>query len=134
MSTVCRFGVSLEKGLLDVFDRQIGRSRYQNRSEAIRDLIRESLARKRYAAGGIVAGVVVMMYDHHKRRLVNKLLDIQHDYQQLIIATQHVHMSHAHCLEMIAVRGRARQIEKLADAIKAHVGVRQVGLSLLMAE
>ena len=134
MSRLCRFGVSLEKKMIDAFDRHIHNSAYQNRSEAIRDLIRESLTRKKIAGDGIVAGAIVMTYDHHKRDLVNKLLDVQHDFQKLIISTQHVHMDHMHCLEIIAVHGRAREIEKLADAIRAQVGVLQVDLSLIMTK
>lgn len=130
MPDLYRFGISLEKKLIDAFDRHIRHSAYQNRSEAIRDLIREALTRKKTIGGGSVAGAIVMTYDHHKRDLVNKLLDVQHDFQKLIISTQHVHMDHDHCMELIAVRGRAREIEQLADAIRAHVGVLQVGLSL----
>ncbi len=134
MHTLLRFGISLEQDLLEAFDRQIAANAYQNRSEAIRDLIRESLARRKISSGGIVAGAIVMVYDHHKRKLVDTLLDIQHDFQDLVISTQHVHLSHVHCLEMIAVRGKARRIEKLAAAIRAHVGVKQVGLSLMLTE
>lgn len=134
MSKLYRFGVSLEQTLIDEFDRQIKASNYQNRSEAIRDLIRESLAKKKQAEGGRAAGAIVMTYDHHKRSLVNKLLDVQHDYQGLIISTQHVHMDHVHCMEIIAVHGKTTVIEKLADAIRAHIGVKHVALSLTSAE
>ena len=74
-----------------------------------------------------------MTYDHHKRELVNRLLDVQHEYQECIISTQHVHLDHHHCLEIIAVRGNARTIERLASSIKAHMGVKQVSMSLSMA-
>jgi len=133
MPGLYRFGISLEKTLIDDFDRHIRARRYRNRSEAIRDLIREELTRKKLAEGGVVAGAIVMTYDHHKRELVTKLLDIQHDFQPLIISTQHVHLDHHHCLEIIAVRGRAREIEKLADSIKSLVGVKQVSVSVANA-
>jgi CopG family nickel-responsive transcriptional regulator len=129
MAGLYRFGVSLEKALIDAFDRHIKARNYRNRSEALRDLIREELTRKKVKEGGSVAGAIVMTYDHHKRALVDKLLDIQHDFQPLIISTQHVHLDHHHCLEIIAVRGRARQIEKLAFSIKSLVGVKQVSVS-----
>ena len=133
MSELYRFGISLEKPLIDAFDRHIKSQNYRNRSEAIRDLIRESLTREQFARGGVVAGAIIMTYDHHKRELVNKLLDIQHDFQSLIISTQHVHLDHHHCLEIIAVKGRAREIEHLANSIKSQVGVKQVSMSVASA-
>jgi CopG family nickel-responsive transcriptional regulator len=119
--------------LIEAFDKHIASKQYQNRSEAIRDLIREELVQKKWAEGGVVAGAVVMTYDHHKRELVNKLLDIQHDFSALIISTQHVHLDHHICLEIIAVRGKARDVEKLANAIKSLVGVKQVSMSVASA-
>lgn len=133
MSALYRFGISLDKALIGAFDSHIAARRYKNRSEAIRDLIREELTRKKLAEGGVVAGAIVMTYDHHKRALVDRLLDIQHDFQPLIISTQHVHLDHHLCLEIIAVRGRAGTIEKLADSIKSLVGVKQVSVSLANA-
>jgi CopG family nickel-responsive transcriptional regulator len=133
MPDLYRFGVSLEKPLIDAFDKHIESQRYKNRSEAIRDLIRESLTRKKLAEGGVVAGAITMTYDHHKRELVNTLLDIQHDYQSLIISTQHVHLDHFHCLEIIAVKGKAREIELLADSVRSLVGVKQVSMSVTSA-
>ncbi|NTU91273.1 MAG: nickel-responsive transcriptional regulator NikR, partial [Chlorobiaceae bacterium] len=107
MSDLYRFGISLDRELIEAFDRHIAEQRYQSRSEAIRDLIREELVTKKWTEGGIVAGAIVMTYDHHKRELVNKLLDIQHDFHDIIISTQHVHLDHGNCLEVIAVRGNA---------------------------
>jgi len=133
MSGLYRFGISLEKSLIDAFDKHIAAKRYRNRSEAIRDLIREDLAQKKWAEGGIVAGAVVMTYDHHKRELVSKLLDIQHGFQTLIISSQHVHLDHHLCLEIIAVKGRSREVEKLADSIKSLVGVKQVSMNVASA-
>lgn len=134
MAGLYRFGISLEKPLIDAFDKHIRARNYKNRSEAIRDLIREDLTRKKVSEGGVVAGAIVMTYDHHKRELVNRLVDIQHDFQSLIISTQHVHLDHHHCLEIVAVKGRAREIEKLAFSIKSLVGVKQVSLGLATAD
>jgi CopG family nickel-responsive transcriptional regulator len=128
-----RFGVSLEKELIEEFDAHVKERNYPNRSEAIRDLIRQELTRREWIEGGTVAGAVVMTYNHHKRELVNKLLDVQHDFQECIISTQHVHLDHDHCLEIIAVRGKARTIELLTSSIKAHMGVKQVSMCLSMA-
>jgi CopG family nickel-responsive transcriptional regulator len=77
-----------------------------------------------------VAGAITMNYDHHKRELVNNLMDIQHDFQGLVISTQHVHIDHHNCLEIIAVKGRARNVEKLASQLKAQKGVMHVALSM----
>ena len=130
MSGLYRFGISLEKALIDAFDRHIKARNYKNRSEAIRDLIREELVRKKWTEGGTVAGAVLMTYDHHKRELVNKMLDIQHDYQTTIISTQHIHLDHHHCFELIAVKGKARQVEQLANRLRSLVGVEYVSLSI----
>jgi CopG family transcriptional regulator, nickel-responsive regulator len=134
VSDLYRFGISLEKELIEAFDRHIKAQGYQSRSEALRDLIREELLRKTTAEGGTVAGAIVMTYDHHKRELVNRLIDIQHDFHDLIISTQHVHLDHENCLEVIAVKGNAPEIEKLSSALKVLVGVKHLSLSLSSAD
>ena len=130
MSNLYRFGISLEKSLIDAFDKHIKAQNYQNRSEAIRDMIREELVQKKWTEGGDVAGAIVMTYDHHKREVVNKMLDIQHDFQNNIVSTQHVHLDHHYCLEVIAVKGKARDIERLSSSLKALVGVKHLNLSI----
>ncbi|HHE31058.1 MAG TPA: nickel-responsive transcriptional regulator NikR [Chlorobaculum parvum] len=134
MSDLYRFGISLDRELIEAFDRHIKAQGYQSRSEALRDLIREELLRKTTAEGGLVAGAIVMTYDHHKRELVNRLIDIQHDFHDLIISTQHVHLDHENCLEVIAVKGNAPDIEKLSSALKVLVGVKHLDLSLSSAD
>jgi CopG family nickel-responsive transcriptional regulator len=134
VSDLYRFGISLERELIEAFDRHIKAQGYQSRSEALRDLIREELLRKTTAEGGTVAGAIVMTYDHHKRELVNRLIDIQHDFHDLIISTQHVHLDHENCLEVIAVKGNAPEIEKLSSALKVLVGVKHLDLSLSSAD
>jgi CopG family nickel-responsive transcriptional regulator len=130
MAVIYRFGISLEKHLIDAFDRHIKAQNYKNRSEAIRDLIREELVQKKWTEGGTVAGAIVMTYDHHKRELVSKMLDMQHNFQGIIISTQHVHLDHHHCLEIIAVRGNAREVERLSTNLKSFVGVKNLNLSI----
>jgi CopG family nickel-responsive transcriptional regulator len=130
MSKLYRFGVSLEKTLIDAFDRHIKKQNYGNRSEAIRDLIRNELVKKQWTEGGTVAGVIVMTYNHHKRELVSRMLDIQHDFQELVISTQHIHLTHHNCLEIIAAKGKAAKIESLASKLKALTGVNHVSLSI----
>jgi CopG family transcriptional regulator, nickel-responsive regulator len=130
MSTLYRFGISLEESLIKEFDKHIQSKNYKNRSEAIHDLIREALVKKQWLCDNEVAGAITMNYDHHKRELVNKLMDIQHDFQKTVISTQHIHIDHHNCLEILAVRGKARDVETLASKLKSQVGVRHVALSM----
>ena len=129
-SKLYRFGVSLEKPLIDAFDSHIRKQNYRNRSEAIRDLIRNELVKRQWTEGGIVAGVIVITYNHHKRDLVSKMLDIQHDFQEYIISTQHIHLTHHNCLEIIAAKGEAAKIEQLASKLKSLIGVKHVNLGI----
>ncbi len=130
MSRVARFGVSLDKGLLDQFDRLIRGRKYTNRSEALRDLIRKEMVEIEWMEDREVAGAITYVYDHHRRELLNRLMDLQHDFQAIIISTQHVHLDHDHCLEIVAVRGKAAEIRRLADLLKAVKGVRHGTLSM----
>ena len=130
MANLFRFGISLEKKLLDEFDTLIKRKNYSNRSEAFRDLIRQELVKEEWREGGEVVGAITLVYDHHKRELVNKLTDIQHDFQGTIISTQHIHLDHDNCLELIAVRGAPVDIGKLADTLKSVKGVKHGTLSM----
>jgi CopG family transcriptional regulator, nickel-responsive regulator len=130
MSTLYRFGVSLEQKLIDSFDEYIKTMRYTNRSEAIRDLLREKLIQKKWDDNGRVAGAITMTYDHHKRELSEKLMDAQHDFHETIISTQHVHLDHDFCLEIIAVSGEAREIERLAATLKSFIGVTHLSVSV----
>jgi len=130
MAKVFRFGISLEKALLDKFDQLIKEKNYANRSEAFRDLIRQELVGKEWQQGKEIAGAINLIYDHHKRELVNKLMDIQHNYQKLIISTQHIHLDHNNCLEIIAVKGTPKEAQKLADILKSVKGVKHGTLSM----
>jgi CopG family nickel-responsive transcriptional regulator len=133
VSEIIRFGVSLEKTLLQRFDRLIRGRKYTNRSEALRDLIRKELVEIEWEEDREVAGAITYVYDHHRRELLNRLTDLQHDYQQIIISTQHIHLDHDHCLEIVAVRGRAKSIRQLANTLKAVKGVRHGTLSMTSA-
>ena len=130
MSDLVRFGVSLEKTLLEKFDDRIRGRKYTNRSEAIRDMIRQELLSQQWETGGDVAGAITYIYDHHTRELLSKITDVQHDHQELIISTQHIHLDHHHCLEIVAVKGRVKNVMKLADSLKAIKGVRHCTLSM----
>ncbi|MDO8806372.1 MAG: nickel-responsive transcriptional regulator NikR [Elusimicrobiota bacterium] len=128
-----RFGVSLEGELLRKFDAFIAAEGYSNRSKAIADLIRRDFVNDAFARGGAVAGAVTIVYDHHKREVVNKLLDIQHDHGTIIISAQHVHLDHDNCLEIIAVKGPGAKVKALADSLKSVRGVKHATLSVTTA-
>lgn len=130
MSDIIRFGVSLEKELLEKFDILIKEKKYPNRSEAIRDLIRENLVKREWVEGKEVAGAITLVFDHHKRDLVNILTDTQHDFHKLIISSQHVHLDHDNCLEIIVVRGKPSEVRELADKLRATKGVKHGSLSI----
>jgi len=130
MSKLFRSGISLDKELLDAFDRLIREKNYTNRSEAFRDLIRQELIKKEWHKGKEIAGAITLIYDHHKRELLNKLISIQHDFQKLIISTQHIHLDHNNCLEIIVVKGNPRQAQRLADTLKSVKGVKHAGLNM----
>lgn len=130
MPKLIRFGVSLENDLLERFDRLIKEKNYTNRSEAFRDLIRQELVQKQWHSSGEVAGAITLIYDHHKRELVNKLTNIQHDHGHIIISSQHTHLDHDNCLEIIAVKGQPKEVQKLANSLKSVKGVKHGTLSM----
>lgn len=123
MSDLIRFGVSLEKGLLARFDRYIRKNKWSSRSDALRDLIRAELVKQEWAEGDDVAGAVTLIYDHHRKDLLGRLTDLQHDYQHVVLSSQHVHLDHDHCLEIIAVKGRPEDIRRLAGTLRTIRGV-----------
>lgn len=124
MAELVRFGVSLEKELLVQFDKRMKSKNYQSRSKALSDLIREELVKTEWLAGKEVAGAIILVYDHHKRELVNKLTDIQHDFYGLIISSQHIHLDHNNCLELIVVKGKPKEMQALANKLKSTKGVK----------
>jgi len=125
-----RFGVSIDKGLLQKFDALIRNKKYTNRSEAFRDLIRQELIREQWQGVRNIAGAITLIYNHHKRELVNKLMDIQHDFGEIIISSQHIHLDHDNCLELIAVKGSPGQAQKLSDSLRSVKGVKHGTLSM----
>ncbi len=131
MEELARFGISIPKELLDAFDEYIERKHYANRSEAIRDLIRQKLVEEEWRESKEeVAGVIAYLYDHHHRELFDKLLALQHDFYDKIITTQHIHVDHERCLEVILVKGKASEIREIADRIQGMKGVLHLSLAL----
>lgn len=130
MSELVRFGVSLEKKLLEKFDSYIRERNYTNRSEALRDMIRQELIKKEWIEGEDVAGAITLIYDHHRKDLLGRITDIQHNYQKVIISTQHIHLDHDNCLEIVAVRGNPAEVQRLADTMKSIKGVKHGTLNM----
>src|SRR5437762_4031320 len=124
MAELTRITISLETSLLDAFDQHIAGKGYENRSEAIRDLIRDRLIREeaKHRDGEQVA-VVTMVYDHHARELASKLIDKQHHHHNLVVSTLHVHLGERHCLELTVLRGAGHAVTHLADELLATKGV-----------
>jgi CopG family nickel-responsive transcriptional regulator len=120
---VSRFGVSLEGDMLRVLDNFVKENHYPNRSQAIRKLIEKNLVEKKWQNNSIVAGAVVIFYDHHKSDISKKLNDVQHDFYKYILATQHFHLDHDNCLEIIAVKGPAKKLVELSDKLIGAKGV-----------
>lgn len=120
-----RVGVSLDKTLLSMFDELIAAQGYSNRSEAIRDLIRSRLSEERLAkpTTRAVAGVF-LVYDHHSTELSRKLVDLQHSHLLQVIASTHVHLDHHNCLEVIMLKGKVGEIEKVANNMACLKGVK----------
>jgi CopG family transcriptional regulator, nickel-responsive regulator len=131
MTKTARFGVSLDAGLLDKFDDHIDTKGYTNRSEAIRDLIREKLVEREWEAGDVqVAGTVSLVYDHHNLDLPSRLVDLQHDHHNLVVTTVHVHLDHHNCLEVLILRGRARDVKAFGERLCSTRGIKHGKLTL----
>jgi CopG family transcriptional regulator, nickel-responsive regulator len=124
-----RFSISLEQDLLKKFDLHLRSRRYTSRSESIRDLIRKSLVEEEWDADEEVVGVVTLVYDHHQRRLQDRITEVQHDFHPFVVSTTHIHLDHDNCLEVIIARGKADRIRTLAESLIALRGVKNGGLS-----
>ncbi|MBC8383937.1 MAG: nickel-responsive transcriptional regulator NikR [Candidatus Cloacimonetes bacterium] len=130
MSELVRFGVSLEKELLEKFDSKIKAENYSNRSNAIADLIRENLIEQEWNEDKIISGVISLVFNHHKHDLVHNLTNIQHDFYHLIISSQHIHLDHDFCFEIIVVKGKPLELKNLCSKLKAAKGVKHARLNL----
>ncbi len=128
MSQLVRVSMSLEEELLQRFDRHVEQQGYPTRSEAIKALMRRELAEEQWAGKSVVAGSITMVYDHHRAGIVQKLMDIQHDFGGVIVSTQHVHLDHDHCLEIVVVKGRASRIQKLVAILRSAKGIKHHAL------
>jgi CopG family transcriptional regulator, nickel-responsive regulator len=135
MPQIERVGVSLEKDLLNEFDKLITQKGYQNRSKAIRDLIRQQLSSERVSnekADGVAA--VVLVYDHHATALMERMTELQHSHLLQTISSLHVHLGHHDCLEVIVLRGKVGEINKMGEKLISIKGVKLGKINLLAAD
>ncbi len=129
--SLIRFGVSMNQDLVEQFDNMIGEQGYSNRSEAIRDLVRKALIEpNRLQLTEVVAGTIVIVYDHHSLGLPSCLMDIQHEFHHEIVSTMHVHLNHHQCLEILVVRGILKKLSQLCQEIQVQKGVFYAELSV----
>ncbi|MCK8823711.1 nickel-responsive transcriptional regulator NikR [Fuchsiella alkaliacetigena] len=130
-NNLIRFGISMNEDLLENFDDLIVKKGYSNRSEAIRDLIRNRLVEKEWKDNEKeVAGTITLVYDHHVRGLSGELNELQHDYHDLFLSTMHVHLDHNNCLEVLVVKGKARETREVAEKLIGHKGVKHGKLTI----
>jgi CopG family nickel-responsive transcriptional regulator len=134
VSELVRFSVSLEQDLLGEFDRFIEVGKLATRSEAIRQLIREKLTTVAWAADAAqVAASLTLIYDHHKTRLTDKMLELQHAQAERVVSSMHVHLDHDLCLEVIVLRGPAAELQTLASELSGLKGIYQAQLVVAQA-
>ena len=123
----------MEGDLLNKFDKMIDKRGYTNRSEAIRDFVRERIVEEGiHDADSLAFGVLSFVYDHHVRDLEAKLTDFQHDHFKSIVSTSHIHIDHDNCLEVIILKDRAGSIRQISDKILTYKGVKHGTLSLTL--
>ena len=124
MSSITRTGIALDRELLEKFDRLIEQKGCGNRSEAIRDLIRNHFVEQDVASNKVIVATLTLIYDHHQPRLSEQLIDAQHGYKGKVLATTHVHLDHRNCLEVIILKGRGTDARKFADRLLSFRGVK----------
>ena len=130
MTELTRFSIAIDGSLFRRFEAARKKAGYRNRSEYLRDIIRDRLVRDDWEENREAVGTITLVYDHHQRELSRKLTAVQHDHPAHVLAATHVHLDHDHCVEAILVRGRARQIRDLADSLGQQRGVLHSSLSL----
>jgi len=131
MSDLERFSITIPKELFVAFDKRNKQRGYKNRSEAIRDLIREALVKEEWGnPKARIAATVTIVYDHHTRTLTDRITEVQHDHGGLIVSTLHVHLDHHNCLEVIVLRGVAKEVQRLAGKLGAIKGVKHAQVTL----
>jgi CopG family nickel-responsive transcriptional regulator len=131
---VTRFSISLEEELLKELDEFSDENSFSNRSQAVRNLIEKYIVEKKWQCNNVVAGAIVLTYEHHKKDIITKSNDIQHIYFDVILSTQHFHLNEEVCLEIVAVKGHANVLTELADKLISIKGVKHGKLIMSKTE
>jgi CopG family transcriptional regulator, nickel-responsive regulator len=135
MSEIARFSVSLEDDLLEQFDRYCKEQHFATRSEAIRQLLHDTLTTHAWASQcRDAAGTLTLVYDHHRAQLRNRLTKLQHDHTDLIVSAMHIHLTHDVCLEVIVLRGPATKLQTIASQLRGLKGIHKGELVMASAE
>ena len=132
--SIVRFGVSLEKELLEALDNYASENHFTNRSQAIRHLINNNIVSDKWQSNSLVAGSITLVYDHHKNDLLNNLTNLQHDYHSVILSSLHFHLDHDLCMEIIAVKGKSKTLTELANKLIAVKGIQHGKLTMSRAD
>lgn len=130
MADLVRLSLSIEKPLFDQLEKLVDKSGYENRSEFVRDMIRDRLVKTQWDKNQEVLGTITLIYDHHHRQLSEKLIHLQHHHHATVLASTHVHLSHDLCAEVVIVRGKASLVRELADLMHQQKGVLHAELSM----
>lgn len=130
MTNLARISISVEDDLLEKFDKYTAQRGFPTRSEAVKSLMRQALIEDAWMEGEFVAGTVSLVYDHHRPGMVEKLLDAQHDFYHEIQCSQHVHLDHLNCMEIIVVKGRSERIREILARIRQIKGLKHMVLTM----
>jgi len=130
MTDLSRFSISIENRLLERLERLIKRSKYANRSEFVRDMLRERLVEEEWKSNEEVVGTITLIYDHETRELSKKLTRLQHHHHDLVLASTHVHLDEHMCAEMVLAKGKSGEIQEMANLLRQQKGVLHATLSL----
>lgn len=123
MSDLVRFTVSIEKPLFEKLEKEVADHDYRNRSEFVRDLVRNHMVEQEWQTDKVLLGTISLLYDHHARGLTERLTEQQHHFTGTVLATTHVHLDNNLCAEMIMVRGKGKDIMALTDRLQREKGV-----------
>lgn len=130
MPKLVRLSLSIEEELFSKLETLVNKSGYKNRSEFIRDMIRDRLVSEEWGVNDEVVGTITLIYDHHHRELGEKLVDCQHDHHDIVLASTHLHLTHNICSEMIMVKGSSERIKSLANKLRQQKGVLHGGVTM----
>ena len=130
MGNIIRISISIEEDVIQKYDVLSEKQGFPTRSEAIKHLIRSALVEQQWEEGEVTAGVITIIYDHHKSKILQKIVDVQHDFGGLVLCSQHAHLDHDNCMENIIVRGKVEQIRKLHQGLAAIKGMKHTVLSM----